>query len=418
MKKIIVKGPVLTRSGYGEQARFALRALRSSNMFDIYVTTINWGQTSWIPDDTEERQWIDEMIMKTSEHVQSGGRFDMSLQVTIPNEFQNMAPINIGYTAGIETTMVAPEWIEAGNAMDKLIVVSNHSKNVYEDTKYFTQEEGSNEPVPFFLTTPIDVVNYPVRNYEKKDLDLDLEYDFNFLCVAQWGPRKNLKNTIRWFIEEFKDQEVGLVVKANIAKNCYMDYDLCYRKIQELLSRTATQRKCKVYLLHGDMTDEEMTGLYNHPKIKAFTILTHGEGYGLPIFEAAYYGLPIIAPAWSGQCDYLFAPITNKKTKKTRVRACFSKVEYALDKIPKDIVWKGVLPAESMWCYPKEKSYKSCLRNMYKNYSFHLGEAKKLKKYITENFTAEKMYDEFVNACIDLGSDSSVMDDDQVVMVV
>ena len=93
-------------------------------------------------------------------------------------------------------------------------------------------------------------------------------------------------------------------------------------------------------------------------------------------------------------------------------------MEYALDKIPKDIVWKGVLPAESMWCYPKEKSYKSCLRSMYKNYSFHLGEAKKLKKYITENFTTEKMYDEFVNACIDLGSDSSVMDDDQVVMVV
>ena len=28
-QKVLVKGPVLTQSGYGEQARFALRALRS-----------------------------------------------------------------------------------------------------------------------------------------------------------------------------------------------------------------------------------------------------------------------------------------------------------------------------------------------------------------------------------------------------
>ena len=417
MKKILVKGPVLTRSGYGEQARFALRALRDSNVFDIYIATINWGQTSWIPDDSEERRWIDKMIMKATEYIQSGGQFDMSLQITIPNEFQKMAPINIGYTAGIETTMVAPEWIEAGNQMDKLIVVSNHSKNVYEETKYYLKQENTEEVMPFALSTPIDVVNYPVREYEKKDLDLNLEYDFNFLCVAQWGPRKNLKNTIKWFIEEFKDEEVGLVVKANVAKNCYMDYDLCYQKIQELIARTVKDRKCKIYLLHGDMTDEEMTGLYNHPKIKAFTTLTHGEGYGLPIFEAAYSGMPIIAPAWSGQCDYLFAPITNKKTKRTRIRACFSKVDYTLDKIPKDVVWKGVLHAESMWCYPKEKSYKTCLRNVYKNYSFHFGEAKKLKKYILENFTNEKLYDQFISACVDLSAGNDA-EDDQVVMVV
>jgi len=37
-KKILLKGPLLTRSGYGEQARFALRALRSrEDLFDIYI---------------------------------------------------------------------------------------------------------------------------------------------------------------------------------------------------------------------------------------------------------------------------------------------------------------------------------------------------------------------------------------------
>ena len=37
-KKIFVRGPVLTQSGYGEQARFALRSLRSQpDLFDVYI---------------------------------------------------------------------------------------------------------------------------------------------------------------------------------------------------------------------------------------------------------------------------------------------------------------------------------------------------------------------------------------------
>ena len=66
------------------------------------------------------------------------------------------------------------------------------------------------------LNTAIDVVNYPVKTFSNlQDLDLDLEYDFNFLMVAQYGPRKNLAHAVNWFIEEFHDDEVGLVFKSN-----------------------------------------------------------------------------------------------------------------------------------------------------------------------------------------------------------
>ena len=37
-QKIVVRGPVLSQSGYGEQARFAIRALRTrEDIFDIYM---------------------------------------------------------------------------------------------------------------------------------------------------------------------------------------------------------------------------------------------------------------------------------------------------------------------------------------------------------------------------------------------
>ena len=55
----------------------------------------------------DERKWIDERVEKAIAHVQSGGKFDISVQVTIPNEWQKMTPLDIGYTAGIETTKLA-----------------------------------------------------------------------------------------------------------------------------------------------------------------------------------------------------------------------------------------------------------------------------------------------------------------------
>ena len=115
-KKILLKGPLLTRSGYGEQSRFVLRSLRSrEDLFDIYIQPLQWGKTSWINEATEERLWIDAIIEKTIAYAQQGGKFDISVQSTIPNEFQNLATFNIGYTAGIETSKVSHQWIQKSN---------------------------------------------------------------------------------------------------------------------------------------------------------------------------------------------------------------------------------------------------------------------------------------------------------------
>ena len=226
-KKIILRGPLLTRSGYGEQARFALRSLRSrEDIFDIYIQPITWGKTSWLNEQDEERKWIDKTIEKTIAYVHQGGQFDISLQVTIPTEWQRIAQVNIGYTAGIETTRVAHQWIEKANEMDRIIVVSNHAKQIFQSSKYQGVDQRTNTPVVLELIRPIESVNYPVKTYENLgELELDLEHDYNFLAIAQFGPRKNLPNTIKWFLEEFHDDEVGLVVKSNIAKNRMTDRD-------------------------------------------------------------------------------------------------------------------------------------------------------------------------------------------------
>ena len=186
-KKILLKAPILTRSGYGEQSRFALRSLRSRpDIFEVFIQPIQWGHTSWLTERDEERMWIDETIEKTIAYIQQGGQFDISLQVTIPNEWERIAPINVGYTAGIETTKVAHQWLQKSNEMDNIIVVSQHSKHVFENTFYTGVHNQTKEKHELRLNKPVEFVNYPVKTYEElPDLNLDLKTDVNFLVVAR-----------------------------------------------------------------------------------------------------------------------------------------------------------------------------------------------------------------------------------------
>ena len=46
------------------------------------------------------------------------------MQITVPNEFTPVGIYNIGVTAGIESTICAPEWIEGVNRMNLIPVLS------------------------------------------------------------------------------------------------------------------------------------------------------------------------------------------------------------------------------------------------------------------------------------------------------
>ena len=386
-KKVLLKAPLLTRSGYGEQARFALRALRSrSDLFEIFIQPLDWGQCSWASNMDEERHWIDQTIEKTIGFIQQGGQFDMSLQVTIPNEFQNIAPINIGYTAGIETTKVAHQWIQKANEMDKIIVVSTHSKQVFENTEYQAQNNQTGDQFVLKTQTPIEAVGYPVKTFDNlPELELGLSTEFNFLTVAQWGPRKNLQNTIKWFIEEFRNEDVGLIVKSNLVKNCLIDRNRLQSELKNFLQQQG-ERQCKVYLLHGEMTDAEIHSLYTHNRVRAFVSLPHGEGFGLPLFEAAYSGLPVIATGWSGQLDFLTDASGQEQ---------FYNVSFDLLPVQKEVVWDGVIIPDSMWAYARQSSAKQQMRLCYEDVTASTTRWDNCD--LRERFSEEKMYEKFVS---------------------
>jgi len=397
--KVLVRAPVLSQSGYGEHGRFVLRALRAQeDVFDIFVNPVGWGRTSWMWEETDERAWIDHLVQKTAQHTNSGGTFDVSLQVCIPNEWQKLAPVNIGCTAGIETTLISPEWVKATYGVDKIIMVSQFAKDTFTKTLYEAMNPETNEKRSIGVKGPVEVVNYPHKDIEPSDVELDLKYDFNFLAISQWSPRKNLENTIRWFIEEFYDQEIGLVVKTSTANNSHIDFLHTKHNLLALLGQERYKnRTCSVSLVHGYLKDDEMLGLYHHEKIKALINISHGEGFGLPMFEAAGAGLPIVTIGWGGQVDFLYVPEKVKGKRKKQLMPKFAEVEHNIAPVQEHAVWPGVIVKESSWAYADPASYKMKLREVYKNHAMFKKRATVLQKHIQENFTEEQMYKQFTD---------------------
>lgn len=373
-KRVIVEGCVLSRSGYGEHARMILRALRSreDDLFDIFVIPLAWGKTGWLSDNTEERAWIEEKIKRTAEIVRFGIPFDVHIFVGLPNEVKRRAPKCFLVTAGIETNKVCDQWAQASHLVDQIIVPSEHAK------QGFLNAGNTN--------TNIEVVSYPVRTSEPDpNFNLELSTDFNFLVVSQWAERKNLTNTIEWFLEKYwNHKNVGLVLKINFVKNCTKDREFCMNRLKHLLNKH-DKSECKIYLLHGDMTENELSAMYQHPKIKAIVSATHGEGFGLPLFEAATYGLPVVAPDWSAHTDFLKIPGSKQSH--------FTKVDFTIEKVQQVAHWQNVITEDMFWCFPQKTAFQKALENVRFSHDEKLKQARELAEYLKSTLSEASIYD-------------------------
>ena len=142
-----------------------------------------------------------------------------------------------------------------------------------------------------------------------------------------------------------------------------------------------------VYLLHGDLSDEEMNDLYNHPKIKCFVSFTHGEGFGRPLLEASLVDLPIICSNWSGPVDFL-------DEKNTLL------INGSLEKVPESVVWDDIIVKESSWFVVDEHNAYESLKYAFENIHVMKERAKALGRRNREKFSLLKMFDLF-NETID-----------------
>lgn len=406
MIKVLLEGPIMTLSGYGEHARLVYRSLKQQENLQIFINPLEWGRTSWAPSISKsEKKDIQNGIKALKGYVETCQankqevHFDLQVHVGIPNEFNKRAPYSVCVTAGIETDRVSASWIvKTHQGLDKIVVPSEHAKQGFTGTSYEVLNQATNQKTVIDCNAAIDVVPYPVKEYEAENLDLAIDTKFNFLSVALVGPRKNLTNMVKWFVEEFKNDDVGLILKTGMSKGSTMDKLQTRLTIQNILN-SKKDRKCKVYLLHGNLSESEIHSLYKREDVHCYVNLAHGEGYGLPLFEAAYSGLPVIAPDWSGHLDFLTAPF--REGGKTKQKKLFAKVDYELQEIPAGVVWKDILVEGSKWAVPNKASFKKQLRSVYKNHGMYKKWSASLRNSIRENYTFEAVTEKMRKAILE-----------------
>lgn len=119
---------------------------------------------------------------------------------------------------------------------------------------------------------------------------------FKFLVVAEWTPRKNLRQIIRTFSQEFVGEPVRLLVKT------WSNSGIKPETLQEVIDYENTE-DAAVKQVAGNYDDAEMPQLYNNSDV--LIIGSHGEGFCSPGLEALACGVPVISPDYGGQTDYL-----------------------------------------------------------------------------------------------------------------
>ena len=389
----VVSCPIDTFSGYGARSRDFVKSLIESKgeEWDIKILPQRWGDCPWnfLPqDDPLKQRFVEGLTQKPA----------IWIQITVPNEFQSMGQFNIGVSAGIETTIYPAEFIEGSNRMDLNLVSSKHSKDIALATQFEKKDKQTNQTVGVIkLEKPIEILfeGLDLNKYYKKpqnsELLKDIKEDFCFLFTGHWLPgkfgedRKDVATLIRTFLDTFKGpgkKKPALVLKTNQINYSLLDREGILKNINNIRDKF-TETLPNIYLLHGEMTDDEMNQLNNDNKVKSFVSFTKGEGYGRPLAEAAITGKPVIVSNWSGHKDFIhpdYSILIGGELKNVHKSSA-----------------NNFLLKDSQWFNINTDIASRAMKDVFKNYKQYWEKSRKQTQYIKDNWTFDKMTERLTN---------------------
>ena len=397
----VISCPIDCYSGYSARSRDIAKAIIKSEKYDVKIIPQRWGNTpfGFLQYDNPEHKLILDCLL--NQH-QLPKQPDIWMQITVPNEFQPIGKYNIGVTAGIETTICDPSWIEGINRMNLTLVSSEHAKKVFEESTFEQRDKNTDQVVGIVklekeiqvLFEGLDTNIYKLTPSNKSEISniLDsIEETFLFEFTGHWlqgdlgQDRKDVGMLIKTFLETFKGKGIkpGLVLKTSSATYSIMDREEILNKINKIREFVGDDGTLpNVYLLHGELTDEEMNIFYNHPKIKVHISFTKGEGFGRPLLEASVSQKPIIVPQYSGYLDFLKYSIL---------------IPGQLTQIHPSAVTKNMLIPESSWFTINYGLAAEKMVDVYKNYKNYIDNAKKQAYLSRTEFTLDKMSEKLIS---------------------
>jgi len=396
---VVISCPIDTYSGYGARARDFVKAL-DKNKYDVKILAQRWGNTRFGYLEDHKEFELQSMIIPNLT-----AQPDVWIQVTVPNEFQKVGKYNIGLTAGMETDICPPEWIQGCNNMDLILTSSEHGKSSLVNSAFEVQDKNTGAKQSLKITTEVEVIfeGVDLEKYCKvskkaaTELNSDLDTikeSFCYLFVGHWlqgafsHDRKNVGWTIKAFLETFKNKKnpPALILKTQHANASITDRDTVFKKIDDI-RKTVRGTLPNIYVVHGELSDGEINELYNHSKVKAMINFTKGEGYGRPLLEFSLTGKPIIASGWSGHLDFL-----------TDAESML--IDGFIKPVPKSVLWKPIIIEPSKWFDVNPADVVRKIRTFHKKRKLIQKKATRLGKKNRREFSLEAMATQF-NKIID-----------------
>jgi glycosyltransferase involved in cell wall biosynthesis len=389
----IISAPWDTYSGYGARSRDLVKAIIESDKYEVKLLSQRWGNTPFgFCTNNPEWSFLKDYALATPQHPTQP---EIWMQITVPNEFQPIGKFNIGCTAGIESNICPGDWIEGINRMDLTLVSSNHTKKVFEESKFEKRNSQTNAlESQISLEKPVEVLFegadtdiYKVLN-TPCSLDISIKEDFAYLFVGHWmegdlgEDRKNVGLLVKAFYETFKNKskKPALILKTSQVGSSYYDREEILKKINKIKKTVNSKNLPSIYLLHGDFTDEEMNEIYNHSKVKAMISLTKGEGFGRPLLEFTLTKKPLITTGWSGQMDFLNPEFTNL------IGGTLTPVHPSTK--------NQFLLSDSKWFSPDHGQVGFYLKDVFENYKNYTDKAKRQAFKSKNEFSWGKMFEQ------------------------
>ena len=269
--------------GYGTMCIEYIRALLSIGFTDFKITQAfqgNWKEDEFLS--KLENKQIDydvNLIMLTADNVRV---------------FKEEGKKNIVFTMW-ETTDLPSHWPDLCNQCDAVVVPSTFCKEVF-------RKSGVEVPI-HILPIPTDVNKFNVVRVNK-ELEEMTKGKFVFYSIFQWGERKNPKALLNAYYSSFSAKDdVLMIIKSHLTgNNDGFEIEKRVKEVRINIKRNSMDYP-KVFVISDNLTENQIGQIHKIGDVCLSS--TRGEGWNLPLMDAALAGNHIIATNFSSHTDFI-----------------------------------------------------------------------------------------------------------------
>jgi glycosyltransferase involved in cell wall biosynthesis len=357
--------PFFDGSGYAEASRQYIKALHSLGV-PLTLETVSFEPAR--PDLGETGKLLQYLLEKNIP-------YNIKITHLTPEHYslyREGIVFNIGYSIW-ETSKLHPDWpIHINGNMDLAFVGCDWNIDVYRDSG---------------VTIPLVKIPHGIDVHEYDNIDtLDVggvrDDDFMFYSIFQWTERKHPMALIKSYWATFKETEkVALVLKTYRSSYAESEKEAIRETIKRLRKVFPLDGYPPIYLITDILSREDLLGL--HKRGDCFTLFQRSEGFGLPHFEAAAFGNPIITTGMGGNME--FTQPDNSYLVDFTWTPVFG------------MPWCPWYRGDQWWAEPDLRHASKLMRHVFENRDEATERGRLIKKHVSENLSWEKVARRIIN---------------------